>query len=192
MKLPLFHPLSRKTSRSGYTLLEMMLAIFVGTLLIGVVVALGIFTSRTFFMVGNYVDMDSKSRNTIDVMSKEIRNSSALIAIGTSNPTFLLFTNATAGTTTKLSYDATAHAVTLTKTGQAARTYLTDCDAWSYSLYNRVPNITSTNITFFATTDLNQVKLVNLSWTCSRKVLGSKLNTEIVLTAQIVLRNKVQ
>ena len=151
-----------------------------------------IFTSKTFCITGNYADLDAKSRNTIDVISKEIRNSSALIAVASANPFSLTFTNATAGTATTIIYDATARTLTMQKTGQATRTYLTECDRWNYSLYNRAPYMTNNNVVFYPTTDLKQVKLVNLSWTCSRKVLGSKLTTETVLTAQIVLRNKVQ
>ncbi len=33
-------------------------------------------------------------------------------------------------------------------------------------------------------------KLINMSWKCSRTILGSKMNTESVQTAQVVLRNK--
>jgi hypothetical protein len=88
-------------------------------------------------------------------------------------------------------YDPSARTVSITKAGQT-RLYLTGCDKWSYALYSRVPDINSNNITFYSTTDLNQVQLINLTWTCSRNVIGSKLNTEIVLTAQVVLRNKVK
>lgn len=172
----------------GFTILELALTTFVAAILFAAVVALTVFTAKNFFMVGNYVDMDSKSRNTIDLMSKEIRNASGLID---DTPTYLLFTNVSNHTSTKMSYDPSARTVSITKSGQT-RVYLTGCDSWSYSLYNRVPDITSNNIAFYPTTDLNQVQLINLTWTCSRNVVGSKLNTEIVLTAQVVLRNKVK
>jgi hypothetical protein len=32
-------------------------------------------------------------------------------------------------------------------------------------------------------------KLVDVSWLCSRKILGRKVNTESVQTAKIVMRN---
>lgn len=192
MKPSYLHRSLSKTSCPGFSLIEMMVAVAASVVLITAVVLLTIFTSRTFYMTGNYVDMDSKSRNAIDIMSREIRNSSALLAYGTSNPAYLLFTNATAGTATTITYDSTARTLSMAKTGQATRIYLTGCDQWNFSLYNRVPNITSANVSFYSATNLAQVKLVNLSWTCSRKVMGSKLNTETVLTAQIVLRNKVK
>lgn len=192
MKFFSAHNAAPRTFKTGFTMIEMLVAMAVGLTLIAAVVSLTIFTSRTFRITGNYADMDSKSRNTIDMLSREIRNSSALIAVVTANPVSLTFTNASSGTTTKITYDATARTLAMKKTGQATRICLTECDQWNYSLYNRVPNITNNDVFFYSTTNLNQVKLVNLSWTCSRKVLGSKLNTETVLTAQIVLRNKVQ
>ena len=189
MNLRPFHPSVRgQHSRLGFTLVELAITTFAAAILFGAVVALGVYTSKNFYMVGNYVNMDTASRNTIDLMSKEIRNASGLVATG---PSYLLFTNVSNHTSTKMAYDAAARTVSITKAGQT-RVYLTGCDKWSYSLYSRVPNITATNITFYSTSDLNQVQLVNLTWTCSRSVIGSKLNTEIVLTAQVVLRNKVQ
>lgn len=175
----------------GYTLLELVIALFAAFLLAGAVVALTIFTAKAFAMIGNYADMDAASRNAIDTISREIRDASDLLAYSTNNPSYLLFTNATAGTATKVIYNADDRTVTVQKTGEGTRTFLTQCDSWDFSLYNRVPIISATNVTFYTTTALNQVKLINLSWTCSRSVLGSKLNTEIVLTAQVVMRNKV-
>ena len=32
-------------------------------------------------------------------------------------------------------------------------------------------------------------KLIDVSWKCSRKIMGEKLNTESVQTAKIVIRN---
>lgn len=174
--------------RGAFTLLELMMAVFVAFLLTGAVISLIIFTARSFVMIGNYTDMDSASRNAIDVVSREIRDSSDLLDYGSN---FLYFTNATAGTATRITYDPNNRTLTVQKTGEGTRTYLTQCDKWGYSLYNRVPIITSNNVEFYPTTDKKQVKLINLSWTCSRPVLGSKLNTEIVLTAQVVMRNKV-
>jgi hypothetical protein len=35
----------------------------------------------------------------------------------------------------------------------------------------------------------SQVKLISVSWRCSRTILGAKVNTESVQTAQICIRN---
>jgi hypothetical protein len=86
--------------------------------------------------------------------------------------------------------------VTLDKSGQPTVTALTGCDRWSFSLYQRTPWVTPTNILYYPATnitgrlDVSLCKLINLSWKCSRKILAQKVNTESVQAAQIVLRNK--
>jgi len=76
--------------------------------------------------------------------------------------------------------------LTFEKTGEAAQTLLTGCDKWSVGLYTRAPNVSSTNLSFNVASNLASCKLVNMAWKSSRTILGSKLETESVQTAQIV------
>jgi hypothetical protein len=63
---------------------------------------------------------------------------------------------------------------------------LKNCDSFSFAYYQRNP---TNNFTFVTTTNAAQIKLVSVSWRCSRQILGSKLNTESVQTATVVVRN---
>jgi hypothetical protein len=66
---------------------------------------------------------------------------------------------------------------------------LTSCDSLIFSYFIRIP---TNNLQFVSITNVmstNQVKLINVSWRCSRSVMGSKLNTESVQTAAIAMRN---
>jgi len=197
MKVSSFNPTPLRANRSGFTMVELLMALGASALLLGAVVIIVSYTAMTFSMMGNYVDLDRKSLNAVDMLSRELRNSSSLVAFSTNNPQYLIFTNSTAGTATTLTYNSTAKTLVVARTGQTTRTNLTGCTEWSFSLYSRVPNINSGNITFYPCTnssgaiDPAMCKLVNLSWTCVRTVLGTKLNTESIITAQIVLRNKV-
>lgn len=179
-------------------MIELSVATGCAAILFISILVLTVFTARTYSMVTNYVEMDAKSRNTIDTISREIRDSTALLAFSTNNPSYLLFTNATAQKLVRIEYNANTGMVTYQETGSSIKTNLVQCDKWGFELYSRYPDITSTNISFYPCTNSSGVldpsfcKLVNLSWTCSRKILSSKLNTESVLTAQIVLRNKVK
>ena len=192
------NPFARVKPASGFTLVETMVAMAAGCLLIGGVVALGMYTARSFNIIGNYVDLDSQSRNAADVLGREIRNASDLIAFSTNNPAYLTLQNDTTGQTITITYNKNTSTLTLAKTGQATQTLLANCDDWTFSLYDRHPDITATNIAFYAATnsagqlDPNFCKVINMSWKCSRTILGAKLNTESVQTAQIVLRNKIQ
>src|SRR6185436_2506052 len=62
-----------KRARSALTLVEVMVAMTLGTMTIGAVMSFSIFGARSFVAMGNYVDLDRKSRNTLDTMSKDIR-----------------------------------------------------------------------------------------------------------------------
>jgi len=65
-------------------------------------------------------------------------------------------------------------------------TLLTQCDYLNFGISQRNP---SNNFTFYPTTNLNSVKLIDMNWRCSRKILQLKVNIESVQTAKIVIRN---
>jgi hypothetical protein len=188
MKFKTCHLQRPPTNAHGFTLVEMMTSVGLGVVLLCVVAILFINGSMSFVAVANYQNLDAKSTVALDTISKEIRNATAVIA---TNSVSLTLTNASAATFTKLTYNSTARTLVMTKTGQAAVTNLTGCDSWSFALYNRVPTPSSTNITFTTAGSLAEIKLISMTWKCSRTVLGSRMNTESVQTAQVVLRNKV-
>jgi hypothetical protein len=183
-------------SARGFTIAEMLVATALAGLVMVMVMGSFRYSGTSFAAMGNYSDLDRKSRNAVDVLSKEIRNASALIGYGTS-PKSLTFTNATTAKKFTLTYDSVNRVLTFSKTGQADQQILTQCDQWDYSLYNKAPLLTATNILFYGATngagviDVTTCKLINMNWKCSRTIFGSKRNTESIQTAQIVLRNKV-
>jgi len=206
MKLQSHPPLPRQKLASGYSLVEFLVAAGLSSFLCMSIATLTVFTARSFAMVDNYMDLNSQSRNAVDILSREIRDSSSLVAFQTNAPMSLTFSNATPASSaqskmTIIKYDSKASALIVTRitaTGTFVRTNLIQCDLWTFSLYNRVPCISSTNVTFYSATnysgqlDPTFCKVVNMTWKCSRKILGLKLNTEDVQTAQVVLRNKVR
>jgi prepilin-type N-terminal cleavage/methylation domain-containing protein len=186
----------RSQSR-GFTLLELLIASSLGSLVFAAVISLTMFGTRSSIAIVNYSDLDAKSRYALDLFSDEIRKSTAVVSIQTNYPSCAItLTNADDGVTVRLAYNPDARMVTLDKSGQPTVTALTGCDRWSFSLYQRTPWVTPTNILYYPATnitgrlDVSLCKLINLSWKCSRKILAQKVNTESVQAAQIVLRNK--
>lgn len=187
----------RRNSR-GFTLAEMLVATALAGMVVAMVMGTFLYSATSFSAMGNYSDLDRKSRNAVDVLSREIRNSSALLNFGTNaSNKFMTFTNVTTAKGITVRYDSTNQVLTLAKTGQSTVTLLTQCDQFSFSLYSKAPFITSTNILFYGATnntgalDVSVCKLINMTWRCSRSILGTKRNTESIQTAEIVLRNKV-
>jgi prepilin-type N-terminal cleavage/methylation domain-containing protein len=197
MKLQLHKFSSGRVRSRGFTLVELMVSIALGVVVIGAVFTLAIFSAQNFVATANYASIDMQSRYAMDRVSREIRNATALVGYSPKSPQFLLLTNANNASMATISYDAGASTLTLAKSGQPDQTLLTGCDSFSFQLFDRIPVITATNISFGASTnpstgvvDPRYCKIINFKWSCSRTIFGSKLNTEVSQGAQVMLRNQ--
>ena len=187
----------RGRANSGISLVEVMIAMAVGSLVLAAVSSLTMYAAKATTAMVNYTDLDTKSRYALDVISREIREANAVLSFQTNLPVkTLTITNASQNAMITFTYDSNARTVVMSKTGQASITNLTECDQLSFGLYQRTPWLTGTNVLFFPATnsagaiDLSLCKLVSLSWKCSRQIMAQKVNTESVQAAQIVLRSK--
>jgi hypothetical protein len=174
---------ARRRGLGGWLLTETMVGLSIGLTFLTALVIIFVTCSISFAGIGNYVNMDRRSRNALDHMTGNIRNAKALTAF---SPSALVFKYNATGTT-NLAYRYNASAKELTEEWTVAgsttsRTLLTDCNSFAFSLYNR---------SLVATTDVSpgQGKVIGLSWQCSSTVL-SRTNTEHMQQAQIVIRNQ--
>jgi prepilin-type N-terminal cleavage/methylation domain-containing protein len=192
MKIHAFHLIRRRKSAAGFTLVEMMTSVALGLILLVGVAILYINGNESFVAMANYQNLDKYSCNALDILTREIRGCSAVTAY-TANQSITL-NNVTLGKTVNIAYDSTGRTLILTTTiGGTATTVtnLTGCDSWTCSMFTGVPIISTTNVTFTATSSASSCKVIQMNWKCSRTYLGAKLQTESVQTAQIVLRNEV-
>jgi hypothetical protein len=65
-------------------------------------------------------------------------------------------------------------------------TFLTNCDYFQFDFYQRNP---SNNFAFYPTTNIVEIKMIDVDWRCSRQIEGVKINTESIQTARITIRN---
>ena len=186
---------SKKTR--GFTIVEFVVASAVGLMVITAIGFLSYYATRSFVSIGNYADLDRKSRSALDLMSRALRQSTGVVSFQTNaSSKSLRLTNTVTGADILLSYDPNARVMSFSSSAPLTSTTLTQCDRWDFSLYQRTPLITGTNVIFYPATNTSGVidptlcKIVNMSWNCSRTILGQKVNTETIQTAQIVLRNK--
>ena len=177
--------------RAGLTLLELMVTVGIAGIVLAMVMTLYIFSLKSFGAMNNYAEMDAKSRLSIDTMLKEMRQASAVVGYQTNGSTrWLRLTNSNEGKLITYTWDPSAATLVCDKTGYPTHTNLIGCDSWNFAFYMRVPN---TNGTFFsASNNTALTKLISMSWTCSRSNILRKINTESVMTAQVVLRNQQQ
>lgn len=182
-----------KRRARGLTLVELLFAVGVGSILIAGVASLSLYGARSFAAIGNFADIDAGSRQALDLLSRELRQASAVLELQTNLPVKWLSvtTNSAFGVTAKLAWDSDARTLTLTAR-QRDRILLKECDFWEARLLSRVPNLGATNISFTSSAALADCKAIEMSWRCSRTNQGQRLNAESLQRSQIVIRNKVR
>lgn len=188
MNKPVHKPSGRRVT-AGFTLVEVMVTLGIATMfVIGVIT----FTTITFrqgvFAIGNYTDLNNKSRRTLDIMSRDVRNAASLFNYNY-NYVGLSYDDGTKLYYIWDGYDRLTRWTLATNSGAnwKSTVMMTNCDYMRFNIYQRNP---TNNFSFVsATANWDQTKLIDVSWRCSRSYLGSKLNTESVQTARIVLRN---
>ncbi|MCU0770277.1 MAG: hypothetical protein MUE94_00715 [Verrucomicrobia bacterium] len=174
------HP-SNFARTNAFTLVEVMVAMGLGVFVLAIVAVLTMFTVRSFVAMGNYNDLERASTRALDTMSREVRQAASVVSF-TTNRVQLRTLNGIALT---YEYDPDAETLTQIK-GADSQILLEQCDYLKFNISQRNP---SNNFNFYPASTVSQAKLLDVSWRCSRRILGSKLNTESVQTAKIVIRN---
>jgi hypothetical protein len=178
--------------QSALTLVEFLLVLgLCGIVLVGVL-SLAYFSARSFSALTNYVDLDNYSRNALDQMTREIRQANAL-TYATTHELRFSHTDPADGSLYTVAYVYSPGNRTLarlvTRGGTTVRTeLLRECDYLKFSTFQR--NILPGTWDQYPTADLSTTKLVQLSWICSRTILGARVNTESVQSAKVVIRKK--
>jgi hypothetical protein len=167
----------------GMTLVEMLVAVGVGSLVLLVMGMVFVTSSFNFAAMGNYMIMDRASRNALDKMTQDIRNSADLTNFTSSR---LIF-NYSGSTNLIYNYDQASGKLTSWKTGDAqTNVLLTGISNLVFTLYDNVPMSGGTNAT---TTVVTQGKGIAVSWKGSQTTL-SRRTSEDMQQAMIVIRNK--
>ena len=169
---------------AGLTLVELLVAMPLGILLLGMIVLFAVYTSRTFAGLLNYADLAGSSRNAVDLMGKQIRQTGALTAFTTNKLTFSDYD----AKSLEFAYDPAQRTLTRTK-DNVSTVLLTECDSLNFAIYQRC----TTNGTFdqYPTSlQASNCKVVQITWSCTRTIVGAKLNSESMQTAKIVIRNQ--
>jgi len=186
-------------NRAGLTLIEMIFAMGITALLALTICGFSIYSSRNFVAISNYSELDTANRLAMDTLTSDVRQanyvfnaSTNFIILNSPDPNnlslngFITYSyNPTAGTLVRLENFP----------GSTKRTVLlTGCDRLEFSLGQR--NATTNGVPFkgmpFSSPSViqNTAKVIDVSWLCSRKILGIKVNTESVQTARVVIRKQ--
>ena len=174
-----------KKGRAAFTLVELLVVSAVGLVVLLATLSFFTFSSRSCVALNNYLDLHYRNRMALDKMSREIRQVNDLTGYSSTNLTFQDYD----GATLQYIYDPQARALTRIKASQnETNLLLTECDYLQFSIFQRTPS----NDTFqpYSTTTVANTKVIELTWNCSRTIMGSKANTESMQSAKVVIRRK--
>jgi type II secretory pathway component PulJ len=176
---------ANRRRKAGLSLVELLVAMGIGSLVLAGLAALMFYTGRSFAALANYVDLDAYSRNALDTMSREIRQTRRLVE-GTG--TRLQFEDFDGGTLV-YQYNADVRTLTRSKNGVPnPEPLLRECNFLQFSMFQRNP--INGQYDQYPTATAAQCKLVQLRWICSRDLIQSRRNTESVQSAKIVIRKQ--
>lgn len=173
----------RLQRRHGTSLVEALIAIGVTGLIMMALASISMVSGRNFVAFANYVDLDSANRIAMDTLTRDIRECNRVTAYTTNR----LVIEDASGFSIVYLYSADGRKLTRTRNG-VQKTLLTGCDSLQFNIAQRNPVGGSYNV--YPTATPTDAKVINVSWNCSRTILGHRANTENVQTARIVIRRQ--
>lgn len=172
----------RKHSQAAMSLMEMMVAMGISGVILVAVTTLSFYTARSFAALSNYTSLDQQSQYTLDRLTKTIRQATGVAEYSDTN----IVLDMSPDPPVQFAYVA-ADQKFVEISDNAVTDLLTECSALQFDIYqrntqsgtfNQFPHVSSTNT----------AKIVQVSWTCTREILGSKVNSESIQSAKIVIR----
>ena len=174
---------SRRPRQAGFTLVELLVTAGLGGLAMAVFLSLSLFTARGIASMTNSVDLNARSRHAIDRMSKKLRQTSSVKSLS-ANSVSVVYNGI------PLTYTYQSNKKTLVETeGSKITTLLRNCDDLAFSFYKRNPVTNSFN-QFPIDTSPAEMKVIEVRWRCSTKLLGNAAGSADIVTAKIVVRSK--
>src|SRR5258708_3947878 len=136
---------------SGMTIVEMLVAVGLSGMVLGGIMTLFTVSLKNFSGMSNYASLTSQSRQSMDSMSKDIRQATQVLSYtNTPSAKSLTLSNAFTGVSEVYTWDSNSCNLVCARTGQTTRTNLTGCDSWDFSFFQRNP---TNNWTFVSTTN---------------------------------------
>ena len=174
----------RLAAQCGLSLVEFIVSIAIGAIVLTAVVSLSLYSGRSFAGLANYAALNSESVVALDQMTRDIRQAVALVGFSTNQ---VVFNDGTNKPPLYFTYLPTQRVLVRTQ-GNDRKVLLRECDSLQFSIFQRTL-IPGTYDQYVAATT-NNCKVVMVNWSCSRKILGTKVNSDSAQMAKIVIRKK--
>jgi hypothetical protein len=166
----------------AFTVAEMAIALGLSALILIGLASVYLYSSRTFVVLTNHIDLDNASRLAVDRISQEIRQADHLVSFATNQLTF----QKDGTNVTFIYYPGTR--LLMRQTAGKSEVLLKDCNIFRYEIFQRTPS--NGVFGFFPVATAANCKVVRMTWLCSRQY-GDQLESQTSLrSAQVVLRNQ--
>jgi Tfp pilus assembly protein PilW len=166
---------------AALTLMELMVATLISSILLATIMALTSYTARSFAAISNYVTLDRGSRNALDQLSMRIRESDGVIDYATNRIRLSYH-----GGPLIYSYHDDSKTLTETYDGET-KVILRDCNSFTFEIFQR--NAVGGTYDYYpAALQTTEAKIVQITWNCSRRMINNLANSESVQSAKIVIR----
>lgn len=177
----------RKRRAAAFTLAETLVAAGISSMVLLAMASFSSFSGRSFAAMGNYADLDNRSRGALDRMSRDIRQCDSLSSYTSNSAIRRIILNDFDGLPLTYTFDVNARTLSRIKNGTTT-TCLTECDSLDFGIYQRTPM--GGAFEQFPTATAASCKVIQVRWICSRTIMGNKVNTESVQSAKVVIRRK--
>lgn len=172
---------SLKQSRAAMSLVEVLVAAGVSSLMFLGIGSFIIYTGQNMAGIYNHVDLEQNSRHVEQLMTREIREAARLKEYSANKLVFVDFDGA------DLVYEYSPESKTLVRQkGENQEILLNNCDTLNFSLYKQTPVKGSYDL-LPKTTSITSAKVIGATWSCSRTVVG-KVNQELMREVLVVVR----
>jgi hypothetical protein len=149
-----------------------------------------VFSVRSFAALTNYAMLDKENRQAMDKMTREIREAKQVVNYTTNGASSLSIINGD-GNTVTYTFSPSQKKMIRQVSGAETEVLLTNCDLLSFNLYMRTPVTNSLQPYTLAAGDWpTTVKVVQLQWKTSCTLPNSRVNSENVQTARVVIRKQ--
>lgn len=173
---------ARESLAAGFTLVEILVGMALGSLLLFGVASMYLFSLKSFTSMSNYIELNARNRYASDIVTRDIRSATGVTSAD-SQQLVLRFGGA------DLTYNYDEAARTLTRSYlERDEVLLKGVNSLSFSLYQRPTN--GAAYEEFSVATATNAKLVGFQWECSRRVYGTQKNSQSLEAAIVKLRNK--
>src|SRR5262249_17792200 len=148
-----------------------------------------LYGAKSTAIIANYTDLNRQNHEALDRMTTELRQANSVVSC-TTNQLQIQAVDINTGATNTLTYTYNSSAKTLTRLiNGSTTTLLTGVvpNSVQFVMFQRNP--IGGSVSNYTTTDPSVCKVVQLSWKCSRSVLGVG-ETESAQSCEVVIRKK--